>query len=72
MLFILVMDVLNRLIGKATEGLLQPLSTQSIHHCVPLYADDVVLFLCPVATDLQMVDALLQLFGATTRLKTNI
>jgi hypothetical protein len=72
-LFILVMDVLNSLIGKATtEGLLQPLSTRSIHHRVSLYADDVVLFLRPVATDMQMVDALLQLFGAATRLETNI
>ena len=60
MLFILVMDVLNSLIEKASvEGLLQPLSTRSIHHRVSLYADDVVLFLRPVATDLQMVHALL-------------
>jgi hypothetical protein len=73
MLFILVMDVLSSLIGKASsEGLLQPLSTRSIHHRVSLYADDVVLFLRPVATDMQMVDALLQLFGAATGLKTNI
>jgi hypothetical protein len=73
MLFILVMDVLSSLIGKASsEGLLQPLSTRSIHHRVSLYANDVVLFLRPVATDVQMVDALLQLFGAATGLKTNI
>jgi hypothetical protein len=50
MLFILVMDVLNSLIKKASnEGLLQPLSTRSIHHHVSLYTNDVVLFLHPVA-----------------------
>jgi hypothetical protein len=73
MLFILVMDVLNCLVEKASnEGLLQPLATRNIHHRVSLYADDVVLFLRPVATDLQMVEDLLQLFGSATGLKTNI
>jgi exonuclease III len=73
MLFILVMDVLNSLFEKASvEGLLQPLSTRNIHHRVSLYADDVVLFLRPVAADLQMVDALLQLFGTAAGLRTNI
>jgi len=73
MLFILVMDVLNSLIEKASsEGLLQPLSTRNIHHRVSLYADDVVLFLRPVAADLQMVNALLHLFGTATGLRTNI
>jgi len=73
MLFILVMDVLNRLIEKAsTEGLLQPISTRNIHHRVSLYADNVVLFLRPIATDLKMVDALLRLFGTSSGLRTNI
>ena len=65
MQFILVMDVLNSLIEKASnEGLLQPLSTRSIHNHVSLYANDVVLFLHPVATDLHLVDDVLQLCGA--------
>ena len=73
MLFILVMDVLNCMVEKAnSEGLLQPLATRNIHHRVSIYADDVVLFLRPVATDLCMVENLLQLFGAATGLKTNI
>jgi len=73
MLFILVMDVLNCLIEKASnEGLLQPLAARNIHHRVSLYTDDVVLFLRPVATYLQMAEDLLQLFGSTTGLKTNI
>jgi len=56
----------------STEGLLQPISTRNIHHRVSLYADDVVLFLRPVAIDLKMVDALLRLFGTSSGLRTNI
>lgn len=53
MLFILVMDVLNCMVEKANnEGLLQPLATRSIHHRVSLYANDVVMFLSTVTTDL--------------------
>ena len=60
MLFILVMDVLNRMVQKANnEGLLQPLAMRNIHHRVSIYVDDVVLFLRPVATDLCMVEDLL-------------
>jgi hypothetical protein len=73
MLFILIMDVLNCMVVKANnEGLLLPLATQNIHHRVSLYADDVVMFLHPVATDLCMVEDLLQLFGTATGLRTNI
>ena len=40
MLFILVMDVLNLMVGRAVEaGLLQPLSTRSFLHRVSLYAE---------------------------------
>jgi hypothetical protein len=46
MLFILVMDVLNLMVTKASaDGLLQPLSSRSIQHRLSLYADDVVIFL---------------------------
>ena len=73
MLFILVMDILNCMVEKAnSEGLLQQLATRNFHHRVSIYDDDVVLFLCPVATDLRMVEDLLQLFGSATGLKTNI
>jgi len=67
MLFILAMDVLNSLFQKASdEGVLQPLSRRRINHWVSLYADDVVLFLHPIATDLQLVVDLLQLFGTAS------
>jgi hypothetical protein len=53
MLFIIVMDTLNLLITRAASaGLLQPLSSRSIQHCVSLYADDVVLFLRPATADI--------------------
>jgi hypothetical protein len=73
LLFIIVMDVLNGLIVKAADGgLLQHLSTRSIQHRISLYADDVVMFLRPAASDLHMVTMILDLFGDASGLKTNI
>jgi len=63
MLFILVMDVFNSIVK---------LAARNMHHRVSLYADDVVLFLRPVATDLHLVEDILRLFGSATGLKTNI
>ena len=52
MLFILVMDVLYHMVKKASEeGLLQPLSRRALQHRISLYADDVVIFLQPSASD---------------------
>jgi hypothetical protein len=46
MLFIMVMDVLNSLIAKATErGLLQPILRRGTGQRLSLYVDDVVMFL---------------------------
>jgi len=51
-LFILVMDVLYHMVKKASEeGLLQPLSRRALQHRISLYADDVVIFLQPSASD---------------------
>lgn len=36
------------------------------------YADDVVMFIRPVASDLELTSAIFHVFGTTTRLKTNI
>jgi hypothetical protein len=53
MLFILAMDVLGFVITKAESGrLLQPLSSRTLQHRVSFYADDVVLFLRPIADDI--------------------
>jgi len=53
MLFILVIDVLNWMVTRASEeGLLQPLSRRPIQRRISLYADDVALFLRPAAEDI--------------------
>jgi hypothetical protein len=73
MLFILVMDILNLLITRAVEaGLLQPLSSRPFKHRLSLYADDVVFFLRPVASDINSTTSILQLFGTASGLITNM
>ena len=73
MLFILVMDVLNWMVTRASEaGLLQPLSTRPIQHRISLYADDVAIFFRPVASDINLTLQLLNLFGDASGLKTNV
>jgi hypothetical protein len=73
MLFILVMDILSRLIEKSSdEGHLQPLSTRQLRHRISLYVDDAVVFLHPEAADNALTTALLKLFGKASRLHTNI
>jgi len=73
MLFILVMDVLNRMVTQADEeGILQPLARRPIQHRISLYADDVALFLQPAAADINLTLRILQLFGEASGLKTNV
>jgi hypothetical protein len=73
MLFILVMDVLGWLISKAElENLLQPLSSRPLQHRVSLYADDVIMFLHPKESNIQIVLKILEIFGESLGLKTNI
>jgi hypothetical protein len=61
-LFILTMDPLHKLLDKATQmGLLHPIG-----------ADDMVLFLRPIATDVAHLQQLLHSFGAATGLCKNI
>jgi hypothetical protein len=72
MLFILVMDVLSRLVEKASiDGYLQPLSSRQLRHRISLYADDVALFLKPDAADINLVLDLLRLLGKTSGMHTN-
>jgi hypothetical protein len=73
MLFILVMDVLNLMVAKASnEGLMQPLSSRSIQHWISLYVDNVVLFLQSSAPDLELTVMILNLFEQASRLRTNV
>jgi hypothetical protein len=56
----------------AADGMLQPLSSRALQHRISLYADDVVLFLRPEATDITVTMGILQLFGEASGLKTNL
>jgi hypothetical protein len=73
MLFVLVMDVLNIMVQRASaEGVLQPLSSRFLHHRISLYADDVVVFLRSDVVDIEAFKGILHLFGEASGLKTNI
>jgi hypothetical protein len=73
MLFILVMDILNSLISKASEqGLLQPIMRQGHGQRVSIYADDVVLFLKPCMEELFLVKEILKIFGTASGLVMNV
>ena len=73
MLFILVMDVLCYLVKKAfEEGLLEPLARRNLQDRISLYADDVVIFLQPLSSDIRAILDILQLFGEASGLKTNV
>lgn len=67
------MGTLNAMIQKASEeGLLQPLARRTLQHRVSMYADDVVMFLRPVESDLNIITEILRVFGTASGLKTNI
>jgi hypothetical protein len=73
MLFILVMDVLNSLISKASEReLLQPILRRGTGQRVSIYADDVVMFLQPHKDEMTMVREILRIFWAASGPVTNI
>ena len=73
MVFIIVMDVLNAMIVKASEeGLFQPLAFRPLSHRVSMYADDVALFLRPNAAELGLVMSILEVFGEASGLRTNV
>jgi hypothetical protein len=73
MFFILVMDVLGSLISKAeNDSVLKPLAPRTLKHRVSFYADDVVLFLQPVAEDINLVLDILRLFGEASGLHNNV
>jgi hypothetical protein len=73
MFFIIVMDVLNSLILKDSEqGLLQPILRQGVGQRVSLYVDDVMLFLQPRMEEFLLIKEILQVFGATSGLVTNV
>jgi hypothetical protein len=73
MLFILVMDPLQKLLEKAThEGLLTLIGADPVRMQTSLYADDAIMFLRPTAPNMEHLQHLLQAFGKATGLCTNI
>jgi hypothetical protein len=73
MLFILAMDPLQKILDMATKrGLLTPIGADPIRMRTSMYADDAVLFLRPLASDVTHLNELLQSFGKATGLCTNI
>jgi hypothetical protein len=73
MVFILVMDVLNRLLGTACErGLLQPIGHPTVKYQCSMYADDVIIFAAPTISEAQVIAAVLSIFGNASGLKTNL
>jgi hypothetical protein len=72
MFFVLVMDVLNRLLGwLERQGLLEPVAGL-MGHRISLYADDLVIFVRPERQSLTAVKAVLHIFGLTTGLVANL
>jgi hypothetical protein len=72
MLFVLVMEVVNAMIlAMDVCGVFQPLPTTMIRSQASLYANDLVIFLAPVARDLRCLRAILSLFADATGLVTN-
>jgi hypothetical protein len=73
MLFILTMDPLEQVLDMVTrQGLLNPMGADPIKFRTSLYADDVMLFLRPIASDVTNLQHLLHQFGKATGLCTNV
>jgi hypothetical protein len=73
LLFDAVMDILHLMIEKAAEGdLLTDLATSGVRHRTSMYADDVVTFIHPTRMDLLTCAAIMDDFGVTSGLHTNL
>lgn len=72
MLFILAMDVLNLLLRKAEEvGLFQHLASRGLTQRASFFADDAVVFLRPIKSELTACVALLDDFTEASGLRVN-
>jgi hypothetical protein len=66
------MDVVAKLVTTADEcGALQQIGRHRMAHRISLYADDVMLFIRPVAAEMETVQVILQAFGEATGLQVN-
>uniref|UniRef100_A0A8R7V9S6 Reverse transcriptase domain-containing protein n=1 Tax=Triticum urartu TaxID=4572 RepID=A0A8R7V9S6_TRIUA len=71
MLFILLMEPLHNLFRLAAEEILTPLASHGLKQCMSLFADDAIVFLKPVGTDLQACSHILRLFRMASGLHVN-
>jgi hypothetical protein len=72
MLFILAMDPIQKLLKKPTqEGLISPIGTKLVKMCTSLHADDAVLFMRPIVSDVRNLKYLLEQCENATCLCTN-
>jgi len=72
LLFILAMEPLQRMLDLATEqGLLSPIRNINAKIRTSLFADDAVIFLNPVGSEVQVVARILASFGVASSLITN-
>ncbi|XP_073355143.1 uncharacterized protein [Aegilops tauschii subsp. strangulata] len=66
------MDVLTKIFNKAaTEGVISSFPRISAMQRLSIYADDVTLFVKPLASDLQFIRQVLQIFGQASGLRVN-
>jgi hypothetical protein len=72
MLFILTMDSLQKILDKATQAsLLSPIGATPVKMRTSLFADDSVMSLWSIVTDVSNLQHLLNQFGKATGLCTN-
>lgn len=73
LLFILVIDVLHRLIAKAAElNILAPLPGRELKLRISLYADDVIIFANPIKDEVDKLLKIISMFGDASGLRLNI
>lgn len=73
MLFIIAMDVLDRIFRKAVNNeILQPCGNAVVHHRCSLYADDIILFAVLTRQEWRAVNRLLRIFSSASGLQVNI
>uniref|UniRef100_A0A8R7P891 Reverse transcriptase domain-containing protein n=1 Tax=Triticum urartu TaxID=4572 RepID=A0A8R7P891_TRIUA len=73
MLFILIMEPLQRLFHAASEsGLLAPLAANGLRNRLSIFADDAIIFLKPHLTDLTTCTTILDMFATASGLHTNL
>ncbi|KAI5015018.1 hypothetical protein ZWY2020_056408 [Hordeum vulgare] len=66
------MDVLTAMFRKAEEaGIFSSLRALGVHHHLSLYADDAILLLRPLATEMDAAKQILECFGEPTGLRCN-